>query len=339
MKRIGWRGALGIALSVGLLWWALHDVSFDEVRTHLRATNMPLMVLAAIIATFTFPVRALRWRVILAPVDEHLQLGLLWRATAIGMALNNVVPLRAGEVARAYVLARESRRVSFSLSFASLAVDRLFDALAVLLLVSVAILDPAFPTRLDGGGPNVANWAGSFTLFAVAGFAVLYAIVFFPGRLISIYEWAVRRVAPRFEARGREILLAFAEGLGVLRRPAQFALVTAWAVGMWTLNAFAFWVAFRAVGFEVPFTAALLVQGIIAFGIALPSAPGFFGLFEGAAIIGLSIYGIDRAAAVTWAITFHVLSFIPITVIGLYYFARMHLRLGELDRVSAERAP
>lgn len=339
MKRIGWRGALGITLSVGLLWWALHDVSFEEVRAHLRATNMPLMVIAAIVATFTFPVRALRWRVILAPVDAHLQLGLLWRATAIGMALNNVIPLRAGEVARAYVLARESRRVSFSLSFASLAVDRLFDAVAVLLLFSIAIFDPAFPARMDGGGPNVANWAGSFALFAVAGFAVLYAIVFFPARLISIYEWSVRRVAPRFEARGRNMLLAFAAGLSVLRRPVQFALVTAWALGLWIINALAFWLAFQAVGFEVPFTAAFLVQGIIAIGIALPSAPGFFGLFEGAAILGLSLYGIERAAAVTWAITFHVLSFIPITVIGLYYFARMHIRLGELEQVSAGKVP
>src|SRR4051812_12418445 len=92
-------------------------------------------------ATAIFALRARRWRTILEPVAGKLSFGPLWRATAIGMMVNNVVPARAGEIARAFALTREER-VPFPTSLASLAVDRLFDAVVLLLLAAASLLDP-----------------------------------------------------------------------------------------------------------------------------------------------------------------------------------------------------
>ena len=69
---------------------------------------------------------------------------------------------------------------------------------------------------------------------------------------------------------------------------------------------------------------------LIATGVALPSAPGFFGVFEKLATVGLAIYGIQATAATSWAIGYHILSFIPVTVIGIYYFSRLGLSFSEL---------
>ncbi len=92
---------------------------------------------------------------ILDPIAPGIPLKDLWRATAIGMAGNNVLPARAGEFARAYVLSKETERVTFSAAFASLAVDRVFDAFVVLMLMLVAMMSPSFPdvqlARLAGG--------------------------------------------------------------------------------------------------------------------------------------------------------------------------------------------
>jgi hypothetical protein len=66
----------------------------------------------------------------------------------------------------------------------------------------------------------------------------------------------------------------------------------------------------------------------------LPSTPGFFGLFEAAAVTGLGFYGIDRSMAITWGFAFHVLSFIPITLIGLFYLARSGMKLGDLRQIE-----
>lgn len=328
------RNTLGILLSVGLLAWTLHNVEFALVVEHLRQANPWLFAVAVLMGTLIFPLRARRWRTILDPVAHHLPFGVLWRATAIGMMVNNVAPARAGEVARAYALTRETRRVGFSASFASLAVDRVFDALVILLLMVIAMFDPAFPRdRLIAGQP-VGSWLASGTIFLAAAIVVLYLIVFFPQRMIRIYEALIHRVAPRFEERGRGILLAFASGLGVLRYPARSAAVFAWTLAHWLLNALAYWVAFRAVGIGAPFSAALLLQGLVAIGVAVPSAPGFFGVFEYIGQQGLGIYGVEAARATSWAIGFHILTFIPITVIGIYYFGRLGLHFRDLQETA-----
>ncbi|HEU4562993.1 MAG TPA: lysylphosphatidylglycerol synthase transmembrane domain-containing protein [Gemmatimonadaceae bacterium] len=329
--RLDWRGALGLALSAALLWWTLRDVDLASVASHLREANLPLLLLAAALATACLLVRVPRWKTILAPIDEHLDFGPLWRATAIGTMVNNVVPARVGELARAFALSRERPSIPFSASFASLAVDRVFDAVAVMLLMAVAIADPSFPRGHGDVTTRVANTIGLGTVFAVLLLAMLYLLVFLPERIIRLYERITRRLAPALEARGRDALLAFASGLGVLRHPLRFTAVFAWTVAFWMLNALAFWLGFRAVGIHVSYTAALLVQGVIVVGVAIPQAPGFWGVFEAAAKFALvDVYGVPAGQAVSWAIGFHLLSFLPITLIGAWYFVRLGLHFREL---------
>jgi uncharacterized protein (TIRG00374 family) len=327
------RNALGIVLSVALLAWAFHDVQIKVVVEHLRDSNLLLVVATAVAGTLIVPLRARRWRTILDPVAYHLPFGMLWRATAIGLMVNNVLPARAGEPARAYALTRETPRVGFSAAFASLAVDRIFDALVVLLLMLVGMLDPSLP---EGAGRVVAKWMGGGALVMGVAVIALYLVVFFPDRVIRTYELVARRVAPRFEARGRDVLLSFASGLGVLKHPGRALAVFGWTLAHWLLNAFAFWLAFKAVGISAPFSAALLLQGLVAIGVAAPSAPGFFGIFEAVGTLGLGLYGVDHARALSWAIGYHIVTYIPITLIGIYYVGRLGLHFRELRQASTE---
>jgi uncharacterized membrane protein YbhN (UPF0104 family) len=101
------------------------------------------------------------------------------------------------------------------------------------------------------------------------------------------------------------------------------------------LNALAYWVAFKAVGITAPFTAALLLQGLVGIGVALPSVPGFFGVFEAIGQQGLGIYGVDAARATSWAIGYHILTFIPITALGIYYFVRLGLSFRDLRKTES----
>src|SRR5688572_17968703 len=279
--KIPWRGAIGLALTVLLLWWAFHDVEWTEVWHDVRLADPLLVLVAVTTGTMVFPLRAIRWRPILDPIAPKIPYGQLWRATAIGMMANNILPARAGELVRAYVLSRETT-VPFSAAFASLVVDRVFDALIVLLLLVAAMLDPRFPSDI-----SATTYAGTGILLVVAAGLALYAIVFFPDRLIRLYEIFARRVAPRFEERGRVLLRSFADGLSVLRHPGRFLAVFWWALLHWLVQALAFWIMFRAIGITAPFTAALFVMGLIVIGVAAPSTPGFFGPFELAAVAGL----------------------------------------------------
>lgn len=333
--KFGWRSGVGIVLSAVLLYLAFKDIEFAKVIANVRKANLPLLALSAICATLTVPARARRWRPILDPIAPNLPFDALWRATAIGVMINNVAPARAGEPARAYALSRFVPQVSFPAAFASLAVDRLFDMVVLLLLMFGALLDPAFPAGADVFGFSMSSLAVKGMLLVVVALLGMYAMVLFPARVLSIYETFARRIAPKAEEKGRSALVALMHGLSVLRSPRHFAAVFAWTMLHWLLNALAFWIAFKAVGINAPFSAALFLQGVIAIGVAAPSTPGFFGVFEFMAKEGLRLYGVGSDAAVTWAVSFHFLSFLPITIIGAWYFLRAGLSLAQIG--SAQR--
>ncbi len=334
--RPGWRGALGGVLSAALIYWTLHGISPTAVA-HTLSEADPLLLAAGIFcATAIFAVRAMRWQTILAPVAPRVPFGPLWRATTIGMMVNNVVPARAGEIARAYALTTEVT-LPFATTLASLAVDRLFDAVTLLLLAAIALLDPALSSSQKIAGQSLGSFASGAVVVVVILLLALYALVFFPSQLLRLFELFARRVSPSVEERGRRVLQTFVEGLSVLRRPTHFAAVLAWSLAHWLLNALGFWLTFKALGVTVPFSAALFLQAFIALGTAVPALPGFFGVFEYMSVQGLAIYGVGQQQAATWAIGYHLLSFIPITLIGAYYFTRLGLRMSDL-RTSTESA-
>ena len=328
--KFGWKGMLGVVISVALLWWTLRNESFTDIWNVLRASNLPLLILAAGCATLAFPLRAWRWRYILEPTAGTFAFGPLWRATAIGMMVNNVSPARAGELARAFVLARETGRIRFTAALASLVVDRVFDTLVVLLLLLIAVSVPAFPDGAMVGSWPVSKLLIVFSAVAITALAMLVLAALFPDRVVRIWERALGGVAPGLMERGRGILVSFGEGLGVLRDPRRSAIVFFWALVMWLVNGTSFWIAFKAVGIDAPFSGALFLQSLLAFAVAAPSAPGFFGPFEAASKVALSVYGVNETLAVSYALGYHLLGWIPIVVIGFWYLGRMGLHLSEL---------
>lgn len=336
--RLDWRAGLGLVVSAALLWLALRNVPLGDVARALREADVGLFLICAVVATCIFPLRAIRWRSILAPVAGDIPFGPLWRSTAIGMMVNNLVPARAGEVARAFALTREVSRVPFTTSLASLAVDRIFDAIVLLGLMFGAMLSPAFPSGARLAGMTVPQFASIGMTGVVALLAVSWLAVLMPSRVLAIVRVVTHRVVPRLE--GRIVSLA-EEGLGglaVLRDGRRFLAVLWWALVHWLVHALALWIGFRAVGLDAPFSAALFLQGVLGFAVALPSSPGFVGVFELAAATGLAVYGVNETLAVSWAIGYHALSFVPITVFGLVYLVRLGVKLGDLEgAVARER--
>ncbi len=85
----------------------------------------------------------------------------------------------------------------------------------------------------------------------------------------------------------------------------------------------------------VPAVGAFLLQGIIGFGVALPSSPGYVGVFEAATRATLALYGIDATRAVSYAVAYHASTFLPVTLLGLYSLSRLRLHLAELRTAAA----
>jgi len=150
---------VGLVVTLGLLAWALHGVDARALIGHLRRANPWLMLETIALATCTFPLRAIRWRLILRGTSgSPLPLGPLWHATAIGFMANNLLPVRAGELARAYA-ARQALPVRFTTALASIAVERVFDGLLLVGLFTVALVVPSFPRDAMIGGVRLAGLA------------------------------------------------------------------------------------------------------------------------------------------------------------------------------------
>lgn len=334
--KFGWRGALGVAVSAVFLYFAFRKLDLAQAIEKARQANYWLLVASAITATCMFPLRAVRWRVILDPVAGRLPLGPLWRSVAIGQAVTNTVPLRAGELARSFALTRQIPSVSFATSLASVAVDRVFDGIVTMLLLAVGVVLAHFPASTSIGRYSLNDAAGLVVAGSVVLLIAFYALVFFPDTLIRLFELVARRVSSTVERRGSEMLRRFSEGLSVLRTPRHFAAVTWWTLLHWLLQPVAFWLALLALDIHVPFAATLVLQGVIVIAVAFPQAPGFFGAFELGASVALGLYGVSNSDAVTYAFLFHVASFIPITLIGAYYFIRLGVHMGDIKSAAGK---
>lgn len=322
---------MGLAVTAGFLVWAVHGVDVRDVWAGVRQANFLLVLLSAGVATLTFPLRTMRWHVLLRASDgAPYPLRPLWNATAIGFMANNLLPARAGEFARAWVASRELP-VRFTTALASIGIERVFDGLTMLALMALAIGAPSFPSQASVGGASLSHIARGVAIGFGSALILAFVVAHRPAPLLALLDRLTSGVLPeRFAARLRSLADGLIAGLAVLKSPGRFAAVLGWSVALWLVNAAAFALCFRAFHLPVPAEGALLLQGLIGFGVAIPAAPGFWGVFEYATRLTLQFYGIGATLALAYAFAFHLAGFIPITVLGLDALSRAHLHLGDL---------
>lgn len=324
---------IGIAISIALLAWALQGVDLREVGAHIRAARVGPLLAAVVIATATFLIRMIRWRLLLRRDDgSPVAWSALWHAVAIGFMANNTLPFRAGEFLRSYAASRLGG-VRFTAAFSSVAVERVFDGIAVIALLVVGLAAAGLPSGVTVAGVSVAGAATTAAVVCAVALAVAAAVVAFP----LAAERVVRRVVP---ARGlAERIVALIEGLRhglmVLRSPARIAAVVGWSFVLWLVNAASFWIGFSAFDLPVGFAGALLLQGLLVIGISVPSTPGFVGPFEAVIVAVLALYGIPRDPAFSYAITYHAATFLPIVLLGIWSLARTPIALSDARRGAA----
>jgi len=318
-----WQGLVAVLLSALLLWWAFRGVDLHEAFGYLKRVRLGWLLAAVATATSLFPLRLVRWRLLLRRDDGGAYPWLpLWHAVAMGFAANNLLPFRAGEVVRT-VAASRLTGARLTTSLASVGVERVFDALTVVGLLAAALLMPGMPAGLTVAGVPVQRVTTTAGILAATGMVAAALVVALP----LAAERLVKAVVPSERLAFRLVALidGLRQGLSVLTSPARFAGVVGWSLVLWLVNALSFYLAFHAFDLPVNYAGALVLQGVLAFGIAVPSAPGYVGPFEAAITAVLAIYGIGASQAVAYAVGYHVTTFIPITLLGVWSATRTGL--------------
>jgi uncharacterized protein (TIRG00374 family) len=310
--------------------YALRGVSLRDIVSHLREANVGWLLLSSALVTSSFPLRAIRWRILLTRSGVVPPYRPLWRAVAIGFMANNVLPARAGELVRGWA-ATALADIPFTTAVASIAVERIFDGVVIVLLLALAIGGPGMPAGAVVGSTSLSALAATMGALFVGILVFVAALARNQARVLPVAERLTLRLLPsRVGARAVGVLDHLAAGLAVLHSTRDVLRVVVWSFVVWLVNAASFYAGFLAFHIRVPLEAALVLQGIVAFGVALPSTPGFFGVYEGLSRASLGIFGVPGAAAVSFAIGLHLCWFVPITAIGLVILTRAGLSLREL---------
>ncbi|HSG08920.1 MAG TPA: lysylphosphatidylglycerol synthase transmembrane domain-containing protein [Longimicrobiales bacterium] len=328
-KHLG-KTLLGLGVTVTALWYVLRGEDFGEIILQMRRGD-PLLLLAAVaVATFGFLIRALRWKVILAPVKADTTLHSRFAAVCIGFMANNVLPARVGEFARAYAFSR-MEPVSASAAFGSLVVERFLDGIVLLILLVVPLYLPGFPEGgvMSSGMGLVILRGGSLVVGVMM--VVLLAMAVWPEALVGIAE-RIGAFLPRAVARPLvDSLKALLDSMAVLRSPALLFLSFAWTLFFWLFHGISFWLAMLAFGIDTGLVSAWFTEAVVGFGVAVPAAPGFIGTFHASAEFALTnVYGVESSRSLAFAFGYWFAGWVPITVIGFWYAWRLGLSLGEV---------
>ena len=323
---------LGLLITAALLYWVLRGISPGQIVEHLRRARKGPLALAVAVATFTFVVRAIRWQLLLrAPDGGPLRFRVLWHATAMGFMANNTLPFRLGELLRSYAASRLGG-VPITAAFSSIAVERALDGLTLLALLGVALFGAGLPADTLIGGRRLDVLAQKSAIVCAVIFAGALFVVLFP----VLTERLMRAVVPFKGLADR--LVRLVEGLrlgfGALRSPARLTAAVCWSIVLWLLGGLGFYIGFAAFGIDVGFAGALLVQSLLAFGVAAQLTPGFFGQFELLVAAGLALFGVPNDLAIAYALTYHITTFFPIVLLGLASLSRTGLHVRDAKAVA-----
>lgn len=326
-RLLDWKAAVGILISAAALYYVFKDQDLGALLHEVRSANPFYLFWATFAATFVFWIRAWRWKALLDPVREGTSFSSRFAATTIGFMGNNVFPARVGEFMRVIALAR-AERIPIVTSATSLVLERMFDAFTVIALLFLSMVLPGLPATGEGAG---YAWQAIVLGAAVTALLIVLCVfVLWPRAAVRAAEKMVSPLPTRVRRLIIDGLEAFLLGVAALRNPRVVVRAGVWSIVLWLVNAAGFWIAFHAFGLPFSFTAALFFQGVLVVGVAAPSAPGFFGVYEGVAkVVLVGMWGADPTTTNAFAASYHLAGFIPVTLIGLFYAWRLRITLAD----------
>ena len=309
---------LGALLGSLFLYLAVRTIDWHAVIFTLRHAHPGYVALGLAFLLVYFGVKALRWRFLVRPFVRATTLQLLPPVLA-GLAGNYMFP-HAGEIPRA-VLAAQRLDASVSALFASIAIERIFDFLAIL-VVALAILVPV--GRMSADIQTASYFVGALC----AG--MLIAVVLFLFRTeacLRLAERMLSRVSRRLSAGVLTQLRAAGAGLGAIATPRLLGPVFLLSVIQWLLVTGVVACSLKAVAAPVTLAAAVSALLLNVIGLTLPAAPGHVGTVQLAFIVGLAPFGVTRSDALAGSIIFNVLTVVPTVILGLPALRRAGLEL------------
>jgi uncharacterized protein (TIRG00374 family) len=326
------RLTVALAVPAICLYLALRGAEWNRIGAALAGANYGWVAVMATASVFVLYIRAQRWRVLLSPVGD-IAMRPLFSSTAIGFMANVVLPLRAGEVVRPYLLGRQAS-VSVSAALASVVLERLFD----MFLVFCFFLGVTFVVPV----PEAMRRAG-YALAAVAAVALGTVVA-----LLRRRELALRRLRPlfavlpqRIRPAAEHLLESFLTGLAGVGDGRTILVLLAYSLYLWLVVACTFACGLLALDVPVPLAAgSLTLVVVVAAFVSLPQAPGYVGTWQAGCVTALAVYGVAREEAIGLSLLTQATQLLTVVGTGVLFLLLDNVRLFDVVSVARkEEAP
>ncbi|MDM8549783.1 lysylphosphatidylglycerol synthase transmembrane domain-containing protein [Desulfobacterales bacterium HSG2] len=335
--------ALGTTISAAALYLAFRNVPFGELIVYMTSINYLWIIPSVLVILIAFGLRAFRWQIILGSAEKTspLKSGIgFWRAfhpLMIGFMLNCILPGRVGEVARPVILQKKDS-VPFSTGLATVAAERVFDLTFLIILLAAVLATVSIDPGINI--PFGEHHLNKETLEAIGRGILKLSLLLVVG-IIMISAGPTRRVINRiimgipslfffagdsFKERIRGKVCTFmvnmveniASGFELVKSPKKIFLCTGLSFIIWTFSAFSYYVmSLGCPGIGLSYAEITAVMVIICFFIALPSVPGFWGIWEAGGVFALSLFGIASKDAAGYTLANHAVQVFPVIIVGL----------------------
>ncbi|MBF0120550.1 MAG: flippase-like domain-containing protein [Desulfobacterales bacterium] len=311
---------VGIILSGGGFFLAFKNVPFSDLKAYLNSVNYFWIIPSSILVVLTYILRVIRWRIILSGY-KSIDFWSAFHPLMIGFMLNYVLPARIGEIARPIILQKEEQ-VPFSTGIATVTIERLFDSILLITLLPIILSNVYIDPKLDIAFGNLHLNKQTLQTISSA-VAKICAVIISIIALICINKTRkiiidlTAKLPTKISVPVISVIENFASGLSLFNDLKNLYLSMALSIGIWLIGFLSYYVMiFGCPGVKVSFIEISATVIIICYFIALPSAPGYWGLWEAGGVFGLALFGVSQKDAAGFTLINHFIQIVPIIIIG-----------------------
>jgi hypothetical protein len=314
----------GVVLGVVLVYLSVRGIDFQQVADGFGQVRIDYVLLFLAVVFCVQFLRSFRWGLMLRPLDRVDQLS-LFSVTSVGFLAIMALPARLGELARPYLITKKSR-IGMTAALGTILVERVCDSVAILAIFGVVVLFiPFLP-------PWLIRSALLVSLLTFVFLAVMIGMLMKREAALKALAPFCRRLPERFAGKIDGLMHQLIDGFGIFNDLRLLFGVFLLSVAIWTINAAAIYVLFQAFAFDLPFTAAVVTMIILLIGIMIPTAPGFIGNWHYACILGLTLFGIAKPEALTFAIVYHFLSIGIVILLGVLFLPSNKFSIADMRK-------
>jgi len=303
---------LGSLIGLLFIWLAFRGTDIEGIKSSFKAVKYLYLIPVVFLSIIVLVLRSYRWGVILEPLEKINQWP-LFSITAVGFMAISLLPVRMGEFARPYLVSQKSS-IRMGSALATIVVERIFDMLTLMIFLLLVLMTV-----------NLPDWifrsACSILLLVIPLFLLLIFLAVKRDASVKGVDRIISILPEAFSSRLMRLFHSFLDGLQILPDLKKTFYVTFLSVIIWSLMALATYILFSSFKsmLNLPLTAAYAVLVITALGVTLPAAPGFVGNYHYSCVLALTLFGIPKTDALTFAILLHFIQIVVTILLGLLF--------------------